>query len=159
MLCITHLNYANAMLCGLPSSTPRKHQTIQNTCTKVVLNNNRYLSSLWALKKLHWLPTQQRIEHKILMTTFKCTTSMAPKDLQDLISIKSKTWDNMQSNNTGTMLHTAKVKFQTFAAWSFRYSVPPMYNQLPKFIKDSPTPDTFKKRLKTYLFWQAFNPN
>ena len=124
MLCITHLNYANAVLYGLPSSTLRKYQTIQNSCAKLILNKNRYSSSSWVLKKLHWLPIQQRIEHKILMTTFKCITSTAPKYLQDLISIKSNTWDNMQSNNTGTMLCTPKVKYQTFSAWSFRYSAP-----------------------------------
>ena len=37
MLCITHLDYANVMLYGLPSSTIRKHQTIQNSCTKPIL--------------------------------------------------------------------------------------------------------------------------
>ena len=95
MLCITHLDYANAMLYGLPSSTRRKYQTIQNTYTKCVLNKNRYSSSSWALKKLHWLPIQQRIEHKILMTTFKCITGIAPKYLQDLISIRNNTQDNM----------------------------------------------------------------
>ena len=109
MLCITHLDYANAMLYGLPSSTLRKYQTIQNTCAKLVLIKNRYSSSSWALKKLHWLPTQQRIEHKILMTTFKCITGITPKYLWDLISIKNNIQDNMQSNNTGIILHTSQV--------------------------------------------------
>ena len=159
MFCITHLDYANAMLYGLPSNTLRKYQTIKNSCTKLILNKNRYSRSSWLLKKLHWLPIQQRIEHKIMMTTFKCIASMAPKYLQNLISLKTNTWDNMQSSNTGTMLHTPKVKYHTFAAWSFGYCVPTLWNPLPKFIKDSPTFDIFKKRLKTLLFWQAFNPN
>ena len=89
MLCIAHLDYANAMLYGVPSNTQRKYKTILNTCTNLVLNKNRYSSSSWALKKLHWLPIQQRIEHKILMTTFKCITGIAPKYLQDLINKKN----------------------------------------------------------------------
>ena len=72
---------------------------------------------MWALKKLHWLPIQQRIQHKILMTTFKCITGIAPKYPWDLISIRNNIWDNMQSNNTGIILHTPKVKYQTFAAY------------------------------------------
>ena len=108
MLCITHLDYANAMLYSLPLSSLRKYQTIQNSCTKLILNKKRYSSSSWALKKLHWVPIQQRKEYKILTTTFKCITGMAPKYLQDLISIKGNTWDNMQSHNTGTMVHTSK---------------------------------------------------
>ena len=53
MLCITHLNYVNAMLYGLPSNTLRKYQTIQNICTKLILNKNGYSRSSWVLKKLH----------------------------------------------------------------------------------------------------------
>ena len=157
MLCITNLDYANAMLYGLPSSTLRKYWTIQNICAKLVLNKNRYLSSSWALRKLYWLPIQQRIEHKILMITFKCITGITPKYLQDLIFIKNSTWDNMQSNNTGIILHPPKVKYQTFAAWSFMYTAPTLWNQLPKCIRDSPNLDIFRKRLQTHLFHQAFN--
>ena len=159
MLCITHLNYAHAILYSLPSTTLRKYQPIQNIYTKPVLNKNRYSSSSWALKKLHWLSIQQRIEYKILTTTLKCITSLAPKFLQDLISIKNNTWDNMCSNNTSTILHTPKVKYQTFAAWSFRHSTTTLWNQLLKSIKDSPNLDIFKKKLKTHLFKHAFNPN
>ena len=157
MLCIFHLDYANVMLYDLPSNTLRKFQTIQNICAKLVLDKNWYSSSSWALKKLHWLPIQQWTEHKILMTTFKCITGIAPKYLWDLICIRNSTWDNMQSNNTGIILHPQKVKYQTFAAWSFMYTAPTLWNQLPKHIRNSPNMDIFKKRLKRHLFCQAFN--
>ena len=157
MLCITHLHYANAMLYGLTSTTLRKYQTIQLICAKLVLKKSRY-SLIMGTQKLHWLPITQRIEHKILTTTFKCITSTAPKYLQDLISIKNNTWD-MGFNNTGIILHIPKVKYQTFAAWSLRYSAPIVWNQLPKFIKDSPSLDIFKKRLNIHLFQHAFNQN
>ena len=66
----------------------------------------------------------------------------------------------MCSNNSGMILHTSKVKHQTFAAWSFRYSAPTLWNQLPKFIKYSQSLDIFKKKkLKTHLFQGVFNPN
>ena len=45
MSCITQLDYANAILYGLPKSTLEKYQTIQNMCTKLVLNKNKYSSS------------------------------------------------------------------------------------------------------------------
>ena len=41
-----------------------------------------------ALKTLHWLPIQQRIEYKILTTIFKCIKGTAPQYLQDLIQLK-----------------------------------------------------------------------
>ena len=84
---------------------------------------------------------------------------MAPKYSQDLISIKNNTLDNMYSNNTGTILHIPKVKYQTFVAQSFRYSTPTLWDHLPKSIKDSSNLDIFKKKLKIHLFQHAFNPN
>ena len=90
VFCITHLNYANAMLYGLPSTTLGKYQTIQNICAKLIPKQNRYSSSLWALRKLHWFPIQQRTEYGILRTMFKCITGTAPKSLQNLISIKKQ---------------------------------------------------------------------
>ena len=61
MFCITHLNYANAILYGLPKSTLGKYQTIQNMCDRLILNRNKYSSSALALKELHWLPIEQKI--------------------------------------------------------------------------------------------------
>ena len=138
MLCITHLDSANVLLYGLPLTTLRKYQTIQKSCTKHILNRNRYSSSSWAPKKLHWLPIQQRIEHKIQMTTFKHITGTAPKYLQDLISIKATHRTICNLTTLAPCYTHQKSKYQTFAAQSFTYSAPTLWNQLPKFIKDSP---------------------
>ena len=50
MLCVTHLDYANGILYGLPTSTLGKFQTIQNMCAKYVLSRNKYSSSSLSLK-------------------------------------------------------------------------------------------------------------
>ena len=114
MLCI-NLDYANAILYGLPKSTPGKYQTIQNMCAKLVLSRKKYSNSSLALKKSHWLPIEQRIEYKILTSTFKCITGTAPKYLQDLINTKENRRDNMHSNSNGITLQRPKVKYKTFA--------------------------------------------
>ena len=40
------------------------------------------------LQKINWLPVKQRIDFKILITTYKCIYSAAPKYLCDLLLIK-----------------------------------------------------------------------
>ena len=87
---------------------PKKISDYTKHLYQLVLIKNRSSSSSWALNKLHWLLIQQRIEYKILTTAFKCITSMAPKYLQDLISIKNNTQDNMHSNSTDMILHIQK---------------------------------------------------
>ena len=65
-LCISHLDYANALLYGLPTITLSKFQRIQNMCTQLVLRRSKGSSITQCLKDLHWLPIHQRIEFKIL---------------------------------------------------------------------------------------------
>ena len=65
MLCMSHLNYSNALLYGLPKKTIKRYQVIQNMCAKLVLGRSKYSTSSEALKCLHWLPIQWRITYKI----------------------------------------------------------------------------------------------
>ena len=88
MLCMSHLDYSNALLYGLPKKTIRRYQVIQNMCAKLVLGRSKYSSSTKALKCLHWLPIWWRITYKIGLLTFKCINKAAPRYLQELITIR-----------------------------------------------------------------------
>ena len=88
MLSITHQDYGSTLLYGILKKTIGKYQIIQNIYVKLVLNQSKYESSTEALKTIHWIPLQQRIEYKILTTTFKCIKGTASQYLQDLIQIK-----------------------------------------------------------------------
>ena len=85
MLCISHLDYANALLYGMTKKLKSKYQRIQNMCAKLVLNKKKYDSATKCLQELHWLPIKQRIQHKILLMTHKALSGQAPKYIQELI--------------------------------------------------------------------------
>ena len=59
MLCISHLDYSNALLYGITKKLLQKYQRIQNMCAKWVLNKCKYDSATECLKQLHWLPIEQ----------------------------------------------------------------------------------------------------
>ena len=61
MLCMSHLDYSNALLFGLLKKTIKRYQVVQNMCAKLVLGRSKYSSSTDALKCLHWLPIQWKI--------------------------------------------------------------------------------------------------
>ena len=44
------------------------------------------------LRQYHWLPVQKRIEYKILTLVFKALHNMAPKYLQELVTVKQSTY-------------------------------------------------------------------
>ena len=124
MLCMSHLDYSNAVLYGIPNNTLNKYQRIQNMCAKLVLGKSKYNSSTESLKVLHWLPIQQWIEFKILTLTHKCINILAPRYLQELISVREQKRENMRSNSMGVLLNIPTVKQTTFATRSFRHVAP-----------------------------------
>ena len=156
MLCMSHLDYLNAVLYGIPNKTLNKYQRIQNMCAKLALGKSKYDSSTESLKTLYWLPIRQHIEFKILELTHKCINNSAPRYLQDLISVKAQIWANMRSSSMGVLLNIPTVKQTTFAARSFRYVAPRLWNSLPTNIRCTNNLDKFKALLKTNLFQKAF---
>ena len=156
MLCMSHLDYLNAVLYGIPNKTLNKYQRIQNMCAKLALGKSKYDSSTESLKTLHWLPIRQHIEFKILVLTHKCINNSAPRYLQDLISVKAQIRANMRSSSMGVLLNIPTAKQTTFAARSFRYVAPRLWNSLPTNMRCTNNLDKFKALLKTNLFQKVF---
>ena len=89
-LVISHLDYANGLLCNSPKSTIQTYQRIQNMCAKLILSRSKYDSSTEALKELHWLPIQARVDYKILSLMHQCTHGAAPEYLKVTRKAKNK---------------------------------------------------------------------
>ena len=87
-LVISHLDYANALVGGLPICSIDQLQRVQNIAAKIVLGKGRYDSSTRCLVELHWLPIQQRIEFKIITLVHKSLHGLAPQYQVDLLTRK-----------------------------------------------------------------------
>ena len=94
-----HLNYANALYYGLPESSIRKLQRVQNIAAKVILGKTISESSKDCLMALHWLPVQERIEFKILTLVFKCIIGEAHACLMDMLQERDIHWEGLMSNS------------------------------------------------------------
>ena len=152
MLCMSHLDYLNAELYGIPDKTLNKYQRIQNMSAKLARGKSKYDSSIESLKTLHWLPIHQQIEFKILVLSHKCINNSAPRYLQELISVKQQKRENRRSNSMGVLLNIPTVRQTIFAARSFRHVAPTLWNRLPTNIRCTNNLDKFKGLLKTNLF-------
>ena len=154
-LVLTHLDYSNSILCGLPDKSIMRLQRIQNWAAKVVLQRDKYSSSTDALIQLHWLPIRERIDFKILCLVYKCLNNLAPSYLASRINIKTFT-RNTRASKKGKTLEVPQVKKSTFAARAFSVYGPNLWNTLPPYLQESSSINTFKKYLKTELFRRAF---
>ena len=128
-LCISHLDYANALYYGLPDKTISHLQMVQTMCANLTLKKSKYDSTREALAQLHWLLIKQKINFKIATITHKWLYGTAPQYLKDLL-ILAPTPRSLRSFNDKTRLIIPFTKCNTFAAQSFSISAPSVWNQL-----------------------------
>ena len=155
-LVLSHLDYSNSILCGLPATTIKPLQSVQNWAARVVLNRSRYDDAMLALKELHWLPIVERIDFKIACIVFKCLHDQAPSTLSSILQEKSFTRATRLASEPSPRLNVPRTKKKTFAARSFSVFGPELWNSLPPLLRAIDDFKVFKKDLKTFLFKRAF---
>ena len=79
---ISHLDYCNSILVGLPDVSINQMQRVWNLAAKMILGKSKMDSASECLLALHWLPICSRINHKILTLVHKCIMGSAPEYLQ-----------------------------------------------------------------------------
>ena len=124
---MSHLDYSNAILIGLPKHEISRLQRVQVLAARAVLGTKAHESSTRCLKQLHWLPIHLRIEHKVLTLVFKALKGTAPQYLKDMLKL-SKSVRLLRSNNMYMKLDIPKVKRESFAKRSFSVMGPRLRN-------------------------------
>lgn len=150
----SNIDYCNSVCFGLPAYKVKKLQRIQNTAAKMVKGVSKYASSTGALKDLHWLPVTQRIDYKVALLTYKCLNGLAPGYLCNLVTPKSSTRTLRSSEQN--LLDPPKAKKPTMGQRSFAYAAPTVWNKLDPCLREPMTLNTFKFKLKMFLFKNYF---
>ena len=104
------------------------------------------------LCSLHWLPVHSRITFKILLFVYKITHNLAPKYLQDLVSLRSSSSArSLRSSSSMQLIHGPRTKTR-YGDRAFSFIAPTLWNKLPPHIQNAPSIESFKTLLKTHLF-------
>ena len=127
-LCVSHLEYCNSVLYGLPEVTIGRMQKIQNMCVHLELRKSKWDSATACLAKLYWLPIRQCITFKICVLTYKLFHKQGPKYLQVMLQYKYRTNSrNLRSNLDCSLLVIPCTKCKTFTSRSFSVSAPTLW--------------------------------
>ena len=149
---MSKIDYCNGLLYGLPSSHILKLQRVQNAVARLVTGSPRFCHITPVLISLHWLPIKFRVNYKIVLLIFKCLHGLAPKYLADLIKVNSAPRYNLRSTGTISSTPASAKCFIMLRDRAFQQAAPKLWNNLPTFIRNLKSLNSFKAAIETRYF-------
>ena len=150
----SRLDYANAILAGLPQTKLKQLQSIQNIAARIVTQTPKFEHITPVLRKLHWLPINARIEFKVICLTFRIINGNAPVYMRDLVSEKHSTRSLRSTNKR--LLNIPKTRTKMYGDRAFSAIAPRLWNELPQSLRGECNFNVFKRNLKTHLFKKVY---
>ncbi len=149
-LVISRLDYCNALLAGLPSSTIKLLQMIQNAAARLVFNKPKRAHVTPLFISLHWLPVAARIKFKTLMLAYRTATGSAPAYFHSLMTIYIPS-RSLRSASERRLVVPSQRGSKSLSR-TFPFTVRGWWNDLPTPIENAGSLSTLKQQLKTHLF-------
>ena len=154
---LSNVDFCNSIFYGLPNCDLRILQVLINSAARIVVGLPRFSHERITpvLIDLHILPIKARIKYKICLLVHKALSFGQPRYLTDLLHVREVTRDLRAS--TVRTLEEPIISRSLFSNRCFSYCAPRLYNSLPVELRNVNCVETFKKRLKTFIFSEAYD--
>jgi hypothetical protein len=149
----SRLDYCNALLFNISVKNINRLQRVQNVAARVVMNRSKFTHAKPILKELHWLPVNERIQHKLATLVYKTRFYHEPSYLANFL-VDYVPQRSLRSSSKG-LLVIPRTKTVT-GSRAFSVAAPALWNCLPESLRLSDSVASFKAALKTYFFIKAF---
>ena len=146
------IDYCNSLLCGLPDNSLNKLQRVQNAAARLITGTAKFSHITPVLRTLHWLPIKQRVQFKMLILVFKAINGLAPNYISNLVNILCPSKYFLRRNDEILLEpYNGKTK-KTLGDRALAVAAPRLFNSLPREIRHETCFNTFKTKVKTFLF-------
>ena len=149
-LVTSRLDFCHSLLYGIPQNVLKRLQSVQNTAARVVTLTGKREHITPILEGLHWLPVEQRVILKILLTTYKALDDLAPTYLSELGKQYAPSRNLISSTSNRDV--SISYNLRTYGYRAFSSAVPAVWNELPQNVRCYGSLNEFKRLVKTYLF-------
>ena len=156
-LVLSRLDYCNAALAGLPESTIRPLQRVQNAAARLITNTKPSDHITSVLMRLHWLSIKSRIVYKLCLQMHLILTNQCPDYMAGMVQLTAANLlpPGLRSA-ISRLLYWKPVLKTKFDERAFSYAGPAAWNSLPDYIPSDQNTNSLKKLLKTHLFASSF---
>ena len=127
---------------------------LQKRVARVILDANTRANSVELFNKLNWLPFYYEVKVNMCVLIYKCLNGQCPAYMRDIVRVKS---DIHTRNNRYSSLNLVcpRYKGETEGGRSFGVRSTRIWNDLPSFLKESPSVHSLKRDL-TNIYFASF---
>ena len=138
----------------MPDYIIKRLQRLLNAAARIIINLGKFDHITDAMKKLHWLPIESRIQYKVLVLVHACVHNIDPPYLSSPLTSYAPSRE--MRSNWNLILHQPIPNMVTYGKLSFAYGGPRLWNNLDIKLSKIVSPETFKREFKTHLYKSVY---
>ena len=155
----SRVDYCIGLLANAPKIWTDKLQRVMNAAARIITHTRKFDRGLSHILRdeLHWLDIASRIKFRLCVMVYRCLHGLAPVYLSELCrpTAEIEGRRHLRSAARG-LFDLPRFNLSSYGKRAFSYAAPAMWNSLPADLRDSSLSlDTFRRRLKTFLFMES----